>query len=242
MQQQFTVRDDLPRIVGSEVMLSPTCGETGLGCDEHGEPLKVFCETDQRAICLECVCSVHRTHTATPIREAVALYKGKLQEAMEKISRHADEVLETRRAEESSVADVKRGMIALQKNMAHEFGKLHLFLSEEEEALAQRLKEREADLLLKLEQNIKKASREITLSEQLIRNIQQRLGLQDGDLLKNVKLVLESLGQTCDKFQVPLRVPVDVGLGEMNGPLQYAVWKRMLQVIAPGACVSLGVC
>ncbi|XP_029448594.1 tripartite motif-containing protein 52-like, partial [Rhinatrema bivittatum] len=41
-------------------------------CEEHEEKLKLFCEEDQRPICVICRESQdHRSHTVTPIQEAV---------------------------------------------------------------------------------------------------------------------------------------------------------------------------
>uniref|UniRef100_A0A8C0ITS3 RING-type E3 ubiquitin transferase n=1 Tax=Chelonoidis abingdonii TaxID=106734 RepID=A0A8C0ITS3_CHEAB len=40
-------------------------------CDEHQEPLKLFCEEDQTLICVVCDRSrTHRAHTVVPIEEA----------------------------------------------------------------------------------------------------------------------------------------------------------------------------
>lgn len=45
-------------------------------CEEHEEKLKLFCEDDQRAICVVCGCSrEHKTHNVIPIKEAFQSYK-----------------------------------------------------------------------------------------------------------------------------------------------------------------------
>lgn len=45
-------------------------------CEEHREELKLFCEDDQRAICVVCGCSrEHKTHNVIPIKEAFQTYK-----------------------------------------------------------------------------------------------------------------------------------------------------------------------
>uniref|UniRef100_A0A4W3H9M3 RING-type E3 ubiquitin transferase n=1 Tax=Callorhinchus milii TaxID=7868 RepID=A0A4W3H9M3_CALMI len=50
--------------------------EVGIQCEEHEEKLKLFCETDQRAICVVCAMSRdHKDHTLIPIQEAAELHK-----------------------------------------------------------------------------------------------------------------------------------------------------------------------
>uniref|UniRef100_A0A4W3GS85 Zinc finger protein RFP-like n=1 Tax=Callorhinchus milii TaxID=7868 RepID=A0A4W3GS85_CALMI len=50
--------------------------EVGIQCEEHEEKLKLFCEMDQRAICVVCAMSRdHKDHTVIPIKEAAELHK-----------------------------------------------------------------------------------------------------------------------------------------------------------------------
>ncbi|XP_074020849.1 E3 ubiquitin-protein ligase TRIM7-like [Numenius arquata] len=45
-------------------------------CEEHQEPLKLFCQDDKRLICMVCDRSkVHRDHSVVPVGEAVQEYK-----------------------------------------------------------------------------------------------------------------------------------------------------------------------
>ncbi|XP_044281408.1 zinc finger protein RFP-like [Varanus komodoensis] len=49
-------------------------------CEKHGEPLKLFCETDDSPICVVCdKTSKHRDHQVIPVEEALQKFKEKIQ-------------------------------------------------------------------------------------------------------------------------------------------------------------------
>ncbi|XP_069491145.1 E3 ubiquitin-protein ligase TRIM39-like isoform X2 [Ambystoma mexicanum] len=55
-------------------------------CREHEEKLKLFCEDDQRPICVVCSMSRdHKPHTVLPISEAAQEYKGNIMKKRESI-------------------------------------------------------------------------------------------------------------------------------------------------------------
>ncbi|XP_032639841.1 zinc finger protein RFP-like isoform X3 [Chelonoidis abingdonii] len=55
-------------------------------CEDHREPLKLFCEEDQDPICVVCDRSrAHRAHTVVPIEEAAQEYKIQTQTERQKI-------------------------------------------------------------------------------------------------------------------------------------------------------------
>ncbi|XP_069491152.1 E3 ubiquitin-protein ligase TRIM17-like isoform X3 [Ambystoma mexicanum] len=64
-------------------------------CREHEEKLKLFCEDDQRPICV--VCSMSRDqkpHTVLPISEAAQEYKDKLYSQMEHLKKELKDLQE----------------------------------------------------------------------------------------------------------------------------------------------------
>uniref|UniRef100_A0A8C3KFQ3 Uncharacterized protein n=1 Tax=Calidris pygmaea TaxID=425635 RepID=A0A8C3KFQ3_9CHAR len=62
----------------------PLHGKTNL-CEEHQEPLKLFCQDDKMLICMVCDKSkVHRNHSVVPVGEAAQETYRKLHELLEK--------------------------------------------------------------------------------------------------------------------------------------------------------------
>lgn len=54
----------------------PRARETCGLCDRHGEPLRLFCEDDQRPVCLVCRESLeHQDHSMAPVDEAFESYR-----------------------------------------------------------------------------------------------------------------------------------------------------------------------
>ncbi|XP_069491016.1 E3 ubiquitin-protein ligase TRIM39-like isoform X3 [Ambystoma mexicanum] len=80
-------------------------------CSEHEEKLKLFCEDDQRPICVVCSMSRdHKPHTVLPIREAAQEYKGKLCRHMEHLKKELKDLhewVEEESRKTSELEDVK---------------------------------------------------------------------------------------------------------------------------------------
>ncbi|XP_069490997.1 E3 ubiquitin-protein ligase TRIM39-like isoform X3 [Ambystoma mexicanum] len=80
-------------------------------CSEHEEKLKLFCEDDQRPICLVCRESRgHKAHTVLPIPEAAQEYKDKLYSHMEHLKKEVKDLqewVEEESRKASELEDVK---------------------------------------------------------------------------------------------------------------------------------------
>ncbi|CAM4557035.1 unnamed protein product, partial [Lepidochelys kempii] len=63
-------------------------------CEEHKEPLKLFCEEDQTLICVVCDRSqAHRAHTVVLIEEAAQEYKKKFQTHLKTLRKERGKLL-----------------------------------------------------------------------------------------------------------------------------------------------------
>ncbi|XP_069490974.1 E3 ubiquitin-protein ligase TRIM39-like isoform X3 [Ambystoma mexicanum] len=80
-------------------------------CAEHEEKLKLFCEDDQRPICVVCSMSRdHKPHTVLPIQEAAQEYKDKLYSHMEHLKKELKDLqewVEEESRKASELEDVK---------------------------------------------------------------------------------------------------------------------------------------
>ncbi|XP_030055807.1 E3 ubiquitin-protein ligase TRIM41-like [Microcaecilia unicolor] len=77
-------------------------------CEEHEEKLKLFCEEDQRAICVVCDRSRdHRSHTVIPIEEAVQEYKEKLKMHLEPLKKDLEDLLKFTSTEEKKFEELR---------------------------------------------------------------------------------------------------------------------------------------
>uniref|UniRef100_A0A4W3GE31 Uncharacterized protein n=1 Tax=Callorhinchus milii TaxID=7868 RepID=A0A4W3GE31_CALMI len=161
---QWSVRLNrtLSNIVESlqRLFLNPRLEEVGIQCGEHEEKLKLFCEMDQRAICVVCAMSHdHKYHTVIPIQEAAEL-RGYHQV-------HGQ-------------CNPER----LRKNIDAEFAKRHQLLTEEQRDMINKLRQQEEAILGQIENNKSDISKQITSINQRIAEIQTRLTLQNTEFLK----------------------------------------------------------
>uniref|UniRef100_A0A4W3GN50 Uncharacterized protein n=1 Tax=Callorhinchus milii TaxID=7868 RepID=A0A4W3GN50_CALMI len=152
------------------LFLNPRLEEVGIQCGEHEEKLKLFCEMDQRAICVVCAMSHdHKYHTVIPIQEAAELRKAELL------------FLQAER---------------LRKNIDAEFAKRHQLLTEEQRDMINKLRQQEEAILGQIENNKSDISKQITSINQRIAEIQTRLTLQNTEFLKVHRLCVWCHRQT----------------------------------------------
>eukprot|EP00062_Callorhinchus_milii_P024868 gi/632985243/ref/XP_007909569.1/ PREDICTED: E3 ubiquitin-protein ligase TRIM39-like [Callorhinchus milii] len=234
-RQQIPQRSVRPNRTLSNIVMSvqrlslnPRLEEVGIQCEEHEEKLKLFCETDQRAICVVCAVSRdHKDHTVIPIKEAAEVCKQKLQKALKTLQKQLDEMSQCQR-EGAAELEVKRQAERLRKNIDAEFAKRHQLLTEEQRDLITKLKQQEEAILGQIENNKIDISKQITSINQRIAEIQTRLTLQNTEFLKDIKSIIDRSGVDIKK---PTKVSVDVAERDLIGSLQSREWKRLLKGI-----------
>ncbi|XP_042202437.1 E3 ubiquitin-protein ligase TRIM39-like [Callorhinchus milii] len=239
---QRSVRSNrtLSNIVESvqRLSLNPRLEKVGIQCEEHEEKLKLFCEMDQRAICVVCAMSHdHKDHTVIPIKEAAELHKQKLQKALDTLQKQLDEMSQCQREEGATQLEVKRQAKRLKKNIDAEFAKRHQLLTEEQRDLITKLRQQKETILGQIENNKSHISKQITSINQRIAEIQTRLTLQNTEFLKDIKSIIDRSGVDIKK---PTKVSVDVAERDLIGPLQSREWKLLLKgIIAAAASLTL---
>ncbi|XP_059827188.1 E3 ubiquitin-protein ligase TRIM39-like [Hypanus sabinus] len=211
-------------------------------CPQHDEKLKLFCESDKSPVCVVCAVSQeHKDHKISPLKDVTEVYMGKLQTALEFLNKQVDEISNCQVSQQTNIAELKKQANDMRKNIESEFAKLRQFLREEEKLVMGKIKQKEDGVLHQLEQNLKAVSVENALMNQRISEIQRRMTLQEVELLKM------ELRNRLDEFMYgwcnvrsaempytrPTEVRIDLNLREPTGPLQYTVWRRMLEVITP---------
>nr|XP_021139123.1 E3 ubiquitin-protein ligase TRIM41-like [Columba livia] len=80
-------------------------------CQRHQEPLKLFCEVDEEAICVVCRESrAHRAHSVLPLEEVVTEYRNKLQRHLEPLKQKLDAVVKQKSHEEAKITELREQM------------------------------------------------------------------------------------------------------------------------------------
>ncbi|XP_051899670.1 E3 ubiquitin-protein ligase TRIM69-like [Pristis pectinata] len=122
---------------------------------------------------------------------------------------------------------------ALGKRIVSELDLLRQFLQREQDGLLDQLREEEGRVLRQMEDTLRRARDERTALESEMADVQQRLCEEEpARLLQDVKELTERVRQSMLDWEV---VPESrLNIGPFQGPLQYAVWKRMRDIISPG--------
>ncbi|NWQ97734.1 TRI41 ligase, partial [Burhinus bistriatus] len=209
-------------------------------CEKHQEPLKLFCEVDEQAICVVCRESrSHKHHSVVPLEEVVQDYKNKLQSHLEPLKKKLDAVLKQKSNEEEKITELRDKMKLEIKEFESDFEVLHQFLIGEQVLLLHQLEERYESLLARQSSNISQLEEQSAALSRLIAEAEDK-SKQDGlQLLKDIKgtfIRCENI-----KFQEPEMVPVDVGKKYRNYFLQDVVMRKMEKVFSkvPQADITL---
>ncbi|XP_069488970.1 E3 ubiquitin-protein ligase TRIM39-like [Ambystoma mexicanum] len=161
-------------------------------CREHEEKLKVFCEDDQRPICLVCSMSRdHKPHTVLPISEAVQGYKDKLYSHMEHLKKELKDLQEWVEEESRKASELEGNIMKQRESILSTFEHLKQFLEKEKQQLLSRLEKEQEEKMKKIQEKLTRLEEQQSTHRDLITELESKCQQQDVDLLKDVKSVLD---------------------------------------------------
>ncbi|XP_038672739.1 zinc-binding protein A33-like [Scyliorhinus canicula] len=201
-------------------------------CQEHEEKLKLFCEVEQRAICVDCWSSEHQTHKDLHIKEAVHIYKNKLETSLETVQKQMDLSLHSKREREDGIFHMKAEVDRLRNEINSEFEKMHKFLFEKEELMKAELERKSNKIFEEMENNFSKTMDEMSSLEGAIRDLKSRLEVQEApEFLKDIQ---DLLMRSQMEFHKPGTVSTQLPVAIAGEPFKYIkVWREMRAVISP---------
>ncbi|XP_038671002.1 zinc-binding protein A33-like isoform X2 [Scyliorhinus canicula] len=205
--------------------------ENKLHCEEHQEELKLFCETDKKLICVICRDSwEHKDHCLLSVKKAAEIYRDQRKSSLDSLRENKKAVLKTEQKQKRKISEVREQSSSLQTRIAFEFSKMHQILTEKEQRLLRDLREEEERILETMEKNLQEIQENLISIEEKLSNLQKQV--EQKDELTILKVRINEGNHT------PSVANVDLSIRKFNGPLQYTVWREMLDSIDP-APVSL---
>ncbi|XP_045397341.1 E3 ubiquitin-protein ligase TRIM4 [Lemur catta] len=160
-------------------------------CGRHWEPLRLFCEDDQRPVCLVCRESQeHQAHTMAPIDEAFQSYREKLLKCQCSLTAKMKKVMQLQDMEAKNTTKWKVQIKNQRMRISTEFSKLHNFLNEEEQLFLQRLNQEEEETKKKLNENMSRLNETIISLKKLIIEVGEKSQASILQLLQNPKDML----------------------------------------------------
>ncbi|XP_036990813.2 E3 ubiquitin-protein ligase TRIM4 [Artibeus jamaicensis] len=198
-------------------------------CDRHLEPLRLFCEDDQRPVCLVCRESQeHQDHSMAPVDEAFESYREKLLKTQQSLMAKMEKVTHLQDAEMKNAAEWKDKMNNQQLRVSVQFAKLHHFLEDEEQLFLQRLSEEEKETKKKQAENTLRLSRTITSLKNLMLEVEKKSQSSTLELLQNPKdLLIRSENQDVNYSVEVLQVKT-----QCHVPLMKEMLKRFQVAIS----------
>uniref|UniRef100_A0A8D0GMA8 Uncharacterized protein n=1 Tax=Sphenodon punctatus TaxID=8508 RepID=A0A8D0GMA8_SPHPU len=156
-------------------------------CEKHKESLKLYCKDDLRTICVVCDRSrEHRPHTVVPIEEAAQEYKVSvcLSNRLDFLKKERQELLEFKSSDDKKSQELLKAIEAERQKIISEFEGLRQFLHEQEQLLLSQLEKMEKSISKRQNENITELSREISLLNKIIAELEEKVQEPVLDFLK----------------------------------------------------------
>ncbi|XP_069098995.1 uncharacterized protein [Pleurodeles waltl] len=174
-------KTDLPRnlqlsnLVEISQRMSQQPGDSVDLCERHREPLKLFCETDQRAVCTICDRSrEHRGHAVIPIEEAAEQYQLRFTATLERLQSELDKIVSLQSNAKKKSAEFKIKMKNERERIETEFKELQELLEKEKIHFLSKLEKEEKEILHLLNESITKLSEHMSLLNEMMTTIQEK--------------------------------------------------------------------
>ncbi|XP_063069981.1 zinc-binding protein A33-like [Engraulis encrasicolus] len=199
-------------------------------CSLHSEKLKLFCLEDKQPVCVVCRDSKkHIKHTFRPVDEAAEERKEELKTKLQPLQMKLKTFEEVKLLSDKTAAHIKTQLLQTERQIKHEFEKLHQFLRDEEAARIAALREEEEQKSQMMKEKIEKMSREISSLSDTIRAIEEEMEADDVTFLQ--------VGPECySRAQCTLQDPEKLSGALINvakhlGNLKFRVWEKMQEIV-----------
>ncbi|XP_062848595.1 nuclear factor 7, brain-like [Trichomycterus rosablanca] len=239
------------------------CGEDGeragvltepekLVCPDHDERLKLFCETDQKLVCLICRDGdKHQGHKFKPVDEASEPKKETLREPLGFLVKENKELEDLIQKQANEITKTKERSKQLSAQISSQFEEMHQFLREKEQEVKTLLENEERTMVEKMQENRNKMEEELNAGNEQERVVKLVLETDHSDAFlqwwtEHGLDFVEGMRETesCSRrndnaTQLKSRVkglsvtPESLFLGPYETHLQFFVWKKMLSSIKP---------
>uniref|UniRef100_A0A673HHR1 Tripartite motif containing 109 n=1 Tax=Sinocyclocheilus rhinocerous TaxID=307959 RepID=A0A673HHR1_9TELE len=226
-----------------------------LVCSDHQERLKLFCETDQKLVCLICRDGErHQGHTFKPVEEAAEPRKNLLLEPLSFLSKENEELQALIKKQTNEISKTEERSRQLSAQISAQFEEMHQFLRKKEEEVKKTLAKEEKDMIEKMKRNraeIEEKLNDGREQEGILRSVFEtdqpdgflqwwsEKGLDFVEEMKEKESCCENndiVSQTT-KFKSAVKsvnlTPNSLFLGLHETHLQFIVWKEMLSFIKP---------
>ncbi|ROK54649.1 Tripartite motif-containing protein 16 [Anabarilius grahami] len=199
-------------------------------CSLHSEKLKLFCLEDKQPVCLVCRDSQqHDNHKFRPISEAVSSSKEELNKALKSLQEKIQHNEKMKGEFEKTVQHIKSQAEHTDRQIKQQFGKLHQFLRDEEEATITALREEEEQKKQMMKEKLEEMNRHISALSHTMKDMEEMMKANDICFLKKFPASMERVQISQPDPQMASGVLIHVP--RYLGNLQLKVWKKMQDIV-----------
>ncbi|XP_038672527.1 zinc-binding protein A33-like [Scyliorhinus canicula] len=202
-------------------------------CEEHQEEVKLFCETERKLICVNCLDrrdgKSHTAHNFMLLNEAIDMYKGKINRTLLILRQKKTSYQDFELKQQENISGIKEQSNKLQTLIDYEFSKLRSMLDEKERKLVNELNTEKDNILDRMETNLREIQGNSHEIQQKLSDIEMQLTMDDG-----VTLLMENTyDEPSEEDYQPTLADGSLNLGEFQGPIQYKVWRHVTDLLNP---------
>ncbi|XP_026105950.1 zinc-binding protein A33-like [Carassius auratus] len=243
-----TVREHLAELKLDKSLKLPEM-ERMLMCSEHDEKLKLFCETDQKLMCVICRDGdKHKGHVFKPVKEAAQINKGELKTALGFLAKEngqLDYMIQQQTTEITKTEGKSKSLLA---QISAQFEEMHQFLRQKEAEVKKKLEKEEKKVTEFMQNNQSVINRRFMENKEKEIILQSALEIEQPDhflqwwnekgfpMTKKMKQK-DDLTPSNIKYASRVKdlsvVPDSLFIGPHETHLQFFVWKEMLGSIKP---------
>ncbi|XP_072316316.1 nuclear factor 7, brain-like [Eucyclogobius newberryi] len=200
----------------------PKAGE--FCCSVHLKPLELYCESDQRLVCVDCA-TQHGTHRLLSVKEGVPLCKSELNAKVEFFEKKITLYSNMQQKLAQIVDHIKNQAGEAEHRIKEEFERLHNFLQAEEKVRLKTLTIEKEEKISAAQQNISKTEEHLKSLKEHLDTLKKELDNEDLPLLMNFQNIKNRT--YCTKSAPQIEQNCLLLMSKHVGSLGFNIWKSM---------------
>lgn len=193
-------------------------------CTLHYKPLELYCEWDQRPVCVDCA-TEHSTHRLLSIKDGVPLCKSELNEKVAYFQRKIESFEKTRQKFVKTVEYIKQQTEAAENQIKEEFERLRNFLHAEEKCRLEALATEKEEKILMMEEKIFNTEEDLKILLGHLDTLKKELNCEDLPLLMNFQNI--KIQTHWNKNTPQIDPDCLLLMNKHVGSLSFSIWKSM---------------
>nr|XP_048294290.1 tripartite motif-containing protein 15-like isoform X1 [Myodes glareolus] len=158
-------------------------------CEEHGEKIYFFCETDAELLCVFCRESpAHQAHTVGFLDEAIQPYRDRLRSRLEALRTERDKIEDRKCEEDQKLRELLTQIESKKQQVEATFERLKQELGDQRHLLMTRLEGLEQQIWKEREEYITKVSQEVHRLGAQVEELEEKCQRPASELLQDVRL------------------------------------------------------